>query len=196
MYGTSDPVMFICTSPVHANKMYLRVKAQANTAAALSAIEAVVRKNNPAYPFNYRFVDDQFNRMFQNEALIGKLSRVFAALAIIISCLGLFGLAAFTAERRTKEIGVRKVLGASVAGIATLVSKDFLKLVVFSCLVAFPAAWWMMQKWLTNYEYRITISWWIFLIAGAAAIAIAIATVSYQAIKAALANPVKSLRTE
>ena len=196
MYGTSDPVMFICTSPVHANKMYLRVKAQANTAAALSAIEAVVRKNNPAYPFNYRFVDDQFNRMFQNEALIGKLSRVFAALAIIISCLGLFGLAAFTAERRTKEIGVRKVLGASVAGIATLISKDFLKLVVFSCLVAFPAAWWMMQKWLTNYEYRITISWWIFLIAGAAAIAIAIATVSYQAIKAALANPVKSLRTE
>jgi len=121
---------------------------------------------------------------------------VFAALAIIISCLGLFGLAAFTAERRTKEIGVRKVLGASVAGIATLISKDFLKLVVFSCLVAFPAAWWMMQKWLTNYEYRITISWWIFLIAGAAAIAIAIATVSYQAIKAALANPVKSLRTE
>jgi ABC-type antimicrobial peptide transport system permease subunit len=134
--------------------------------------------------------------MFQSEALIGKLSRVFAALAIIISCLGLFGLAAFTAERRTKEIGVRKVLGASVSGIATLVSKDFLKLVVFSCLVAFPAAWWIMQKWLANYEYRITISWWIFLIAGAAAIAIAIITVSYQAIKAALANPVKSLRTE
>jgi predicted permease len=196
MYGTSDPVMFICTSPVHANKMYLRLKPQASTESALSKIEAVIRKNNPAYPFNYRFVDEQFNRMFQSEALIGKLSRVFAALAIIISCLGLFGLAAFTAERRTKEIGVRKVLGASVSGIATLVSKDFLKLVVFSCLVAFPAAWWIMQKWLANYEYRITISWWIFLIAGAAAIAIAIITVSYQAIKAALANPVKSLRTE
>jgi putative ABC transport system permease protein len=114
---------------------------------------------------------------------------VFAALAIIISCLGLFGLAAYTAERRTKEIGVRKVLGASVSGIAALVSKDFLKLVSLSCVIAFPVAWWMMNNWLQNYKYRIEISWWIFLIAGAVAILIAIFTVSFQSIKAAMANP-------
>jgi putative ABC transport system permease protein len=155
-----------------------------------------MKKYNPAFPFNYRFVDEQFNRMFQNEALIGKLSQVFATLAIIISCLGLFGLAAFTAERRTKEIGVRKVLGASVPGIAMLVSKDFFKLVAVSCIVAFPIAWWMMSGWLENYKYRIAISWWIFLAAGALAILIAFVTVSFQAIKAAVANPVKSLRTE
>ncbi|MGG9964114.1 ABC transporter permease [Ferruginibacter sp. SUN106] len=196
MYGTPDPVMFFCTAPEHANKMYIRLKEKNNTEQALAKIEAVMKKDNAAFPFNFRFVDEQFNQMFLTEALIGKLSRVFAALAIIISCLGLFGLAAFTAERRTKEIGVRKVLGASVPGIAALVSKDFLKLVGVSCLVAFPAAWWMMNKWLQGYQYRIAISWWIFLIAGAVAILIAIFTVSYQAIKAAVANPVKSLRTE
>ena len=196
MYGTPDPVMFFCTAPEHANKMYIRLKDKNNTEQALAKIEAVMKKDNAAFPFNFRFVDDQFNQMFLTEALIGKLSRVFAALAIIISCLGLFGLAAFTAERRTKEIGVRKVLGASVSGIAALVSKDFLKLVGVSCLVAFPAAWWIMNSWLKNYQYRIEIRWWIFLVAGAAAILIAIFTVSFQAIKAAIANPVKSLRTE
>ncbi|MEP6712719.1 MAG: ABC transporter permease [Ferruginibacter sp.] len=196
MYGTPDPVMFICSAPEHTNKMYIRLRDKSNAQEALAKIEAAVKRNNPAYPFNYRFVDEQFNKMFLNEALISKLSRLFAALAIIISCLGLFGLAAFTAERRTKEIGVRKVLGASVPGIAALVSKDFLKLVGVSCLVAFPAAWWMMNNWLKNYQYRVQISWWIFLIAGTAAILIAIFTVSFQAIKAAIANPVKSLRTE
>ena len=196
MYGKSDPVMFISTSPVHANKMYVRLNAKRKPEEALAKIESVMKKYNPAFPFNYRFVDEQFNRMFQNEALIGKLSQVFAALAIIISCLGLFGLAAFTAERRTKEIGVRKVLGASVAGIALLVSKDFFKPVAISCIVAFPIAWWMMSGWLKNYQYRIAISWWIFLAAGVVAILIALITVSFQAIKAAIANPVKSLRTE
>jgi len=159
-------------------------------------MQNIVQKNNPAYPFTYQFVDDQFNQMFLSEMLISKLSRVFAALAILISCLGLFGLAAYTAERRTKEIGVRKVLGASVSGIAALLSKDFLKLVLISCIVAFPLAWLMMNNWLQNYQYRITISWWIFLIAAIVAILIALLTVSFQAIKAAVANPVKSLRTE
>jgi putative ABC transport system permease protein len=196
MYGKSDPVLFVCTAPQHTTVMYVRTKAQANTAQALAKIEAVMKSDNPAYPFNYTFVDDQFNDMFLNEMLISKLSRVFATLAILISCLGLFGLAAYTAERRTKEIGVRKVLGASVAGLAGLLSKDFLKLVTLSCLVAFPVAWWMMQNWLKTYSYRIEISWWIFLIAGLVAIIIALATVSFQAIKAAVANPVKSLRTE
>jgi ABC-type antimicrobial peptide transport system permease subunit len=155
-----------------------------------------MKKDNPAFPFNYIFVDDQFNAMFLSEMLISKLSRVFAALAIIISCLGLFGLAAYTAERRTKEIGIRKVLGSSISGIAALLSKDFLKLVTISCLVAFPLSWWMMHNWLQGYDYRIGISWWIFIVAGLLAIFIAVITISFQAIKAAVANPVKSLRTE
>ncbi len=121
---------------------------------------------------------------------------MFAILAIAISCLGLFGLAAYTAERRTKEIGIRKVLGATVQGLAVLLSKDFLQLVIISCVIAFPAAWWMMNQWLQDYEYRIKIDWWIFLAAGLVAVVIALFTVSFQAIKAAIANPVKSLRTE
>ncbi len=196
VYGKPNPVLFSATSPEHANKMYLRIKPQSNIEQALARIEAAMKKNNPAYPFNYKFVDEQFNQMFISETLISKLSRVFAALAILISCLGLFGLSAYTAERRTKEIGIRKVLGASVTGIAGLLSVDFLKLVGLSCLLSFPLAWWMMQKWLQGYQYRIEISFWIFLIAGAVAILIALATISFQSIKAALANPVKSLRSE
>jgi putative ABC transport system permease protein len=196
MYGKPDPVVFICTAPEHANVMYMRLKTQANVETALTQIQNVMKKNNPAYPFTCQFVDDQFNNMFLNEMLISRLSKVFAALAIIISCLGLFGLAAYTAERRTKEIGVRKVLGASVSGIAALLSKDFLKLVSLSCLLAFPVAWWMMSNWLQNYQYRIHINWRIFLSAGVLSIFIALLTVSFQAIKAAIANPVKSLRTE
>ena len=196
MYGKSDPVMFFCVNTPDASNMYVRLKSNANVETAIKKIEAVIKKDNPSYPFTYHFVDDQFNAMFQNEQLISKLSRVFAALAIIISCLGLFGLAAYTAERRTKEIGVRKVLGASVTSITTLLSKDFLQLVFISCIVAFPVAWWMMYSWLKNYKYRIEISWWIFLAAGISAILIALITISFQSVKAAVANPVKSLRTE
>jgi putative ABC transport system permease protein len=196
MYGKPDPVMFFYGPVQNATVMYMRIKEQTNPADAIAKIETVIKKDNPGYPFEYKFVDDQFNAMFMNEMLISKLSRVFATLAIIISCLGLFGLAAYTAERRTKEIGVRKVLGASVSGIAALLSKDFVKLVCISCLVAFPLSWWAMHNWLMNYEYRIDISWWIFFAAGIVAILIALITVSFQAIKAAVANPVKSLRTE
>jgi putative ABC transport system permease protein len=128
--------------------------------------------------------------------LISKLSRIFATLAIIISCLGLFGLAAYTAARRTKEIGVRKVLGASVSGIVGLLSKDFLKLIAISCLVAFPVSWWVMHNWLLNYQYRIEIGWWVFLAAGISAMLIALITISFQSVKAAIANPVTSLRSE
>jgi ABC-type antimicrobial peptide transport system permease subunit len=155
-----------------------------------------MKKDNPAYPFAYTFIDQQFDELFKAEALIGKLSGVFAGLAIFISCLGLFGLAAYTAERRTKEIGIRKVLGASVAGITRLLTKDFLRLVLLSALIAFPLAWWAMNKWLQGYTYRITISWWIFLAAGVAAMAIALITISFQSVKAALSNPVKNLRSE
>jgi putative ABC transport system permease protein len=128
--------------------------------------------------------------------LVSKLSRVFAALAIIISCLGLFGLAAYTAERRIKEIGIRKVLGASVSGIASLLSKDFLQLVIISCVIAFPVAYWAMQNWLKTYQYHIDMQWWVFAVAAVSAMVIAVVTISFQSIKAALANPVKSLRSE
>ncbi len=196
MYGKPDPVAFFCSPPRGESVMYVRVKPHNSSGAILSKIEAVMKKYNPAYPFNYAFVDDQFDNMFLSEGLISKLSRVFATLAIVISCLGLFGLAAYTAERRTKEIGVRKVLGASVSGIAGLLSKEFIRLVVLSCLVAFPLAWWIMHSWLQNYPYRIAIDVWVFAVAGIAAIVISLATISFQAVKAAIANPVKSLRTE
>ena len=196
MYGKPDPVMFYSSAPNNCTVMYVRIKQQNDVEKSLSVIQSVLKKYNPAYPFDYRFVDDQFNQMFLSEMLVSKLSKVFAALAIIISCLGLFGLAAYTAERRTKEIGIRKVLGASVSGITTLLSKDFLQLVVLSCLVAFPLAYWLMQNWLKAYEYHIDIQWWVFAIAGLTAMIIAYVTISFQSVKAALANPVTSLRSE
>lgn len=195
MYGKSDPVIFYCL-PSYTSLMYVRLKAQTNTAQALSKMEAVMKQQNPLYPFQYKFVDDQFNNLFLSEMLISKLSRVFAALAIIISCLGLFGLAAYTAERRTKEIGIRKVLGASVSGITQLLSKDFLQLVGISSLIAFPVAWLVMHNWLQAFAYRIGINWWVFIIAGLLAMMIALITISFQSVKAALMNPVKSLRSE
>jgi len=196
MYGKADPVVFFCASPHSETVMYVRTKESASPGQALSKIESVIVKDNPGYPFDYRFVDDQFSGMFQNEMLVSRLSRVFAALAIIISCLGLFGLAAYTAERRTKEIGIRKVLGAGVSGIAGLLSRDFLRLVLLSCIIAFPVAWFAMNKWLQGYTYRIAVSPWMFAIAGLLAVAIAMFTIAFHAIKAAVANPVKSLKTE
>jgi predicted permease len=197
MYGTKpDPVMFVCLPARYMTEVYARIRPGAPIDKALSGMEVVMKKHNPAYPFLYRFVDQQFNDMFRSEMLVSKLSRLFAALAIIISCLGLFGLAAYTAERRTKEIGIRKVLGASVAGLAQLLSKEFLQLVVVSCLIAFPLAWWAMHNWLQQFSYRTSIHWWVFAMAGAAAVLIALVTVSFQAIKTAVANPVKSLRSE
>lgn len=195
MYAKSDPLVFM-VYPEYFGYMYIRVKPQSNMENTVAKIENIIKKNNPGYPFNYIFVDDEFDRQFRSEMLIGKLSRVFALLAIIITCLGLFGLAAYTAERRTKEIGIRKVLGASVTGITGLLSKDFLILVVISSLIAFPLAWWAMHDWLQNYAYRVTISWWVFIVAGVIVVLIALLTISFQSIKAAVANPVKSLRTE
>jgi putative ABC transport system permease protein len=192
----SMPVIYFCQPSSEANLVYIRIKPQSGAQQALAKIETVMKNDNPAYPLQYKFVDDQFNEMFLNETLTSKVSAVFAILAIIISCLGLFGLAAFTAERRTKEIGIRKVLGASVTGLASLLSKDFLQLVIISCLVAFPLAWLIMNSWLQNYEYRISLSWWIFIVAGLMALLIALLTISVQTIKAAVANPVTSLRSE
>jgi len=201
MYGQSGPTIFLCLPPLkdigeNAHLVYVRIKEGRNSQQTLAEIGSVITKNNPGFPFQYKFVDDQFNAMFFNEVLMSKLAGIFAALAIIISCLGLFSLAAYTAERRIKEIGIRKVLGATAPGLAALLSKDFLQLVFISCLVAFPVAWLMMNNWLQGYEYRVSIHWWIFAAAGSAALTIALATVSFQAIKAALMNPVRSLRSE
>jgi predicted permease len=197
IYGkSSGPLLLFCKPSQDANLLYLRLKPQTNVERALSRIREVMKKDNPAYPLQFQFVDDQFNNMFLNMALTSKLSTLFAVLAIVISCFGLFGWATYAAERRIKEIGIRKVLGASVAGITALLSKDFLQLVAIACFIAFPVAWWMMHSWLQNYEYRIGMSWWIFLLAGSSAILIALVTISFQSVKAAIANPVKSLRTE
>jgi ABC-type antimicrobial peptide transport system permease subunit len=195
MYGKSDPLVFQ-SYPEYFGYMYVKLKKQADVEKAVTKIESIVKANNPGYPFNYIFVDDEYDKIFKSEILIGKLSRIFALLAIVITCLGLFGLSAFTAERRTKEIGIRKVLGASIPGITGLLSKDFLKLVVISSIISFPLAWWIMYNWLQDYAYRVQISWWIFLVAAGLAVLIALLTISFQAIKAALSNPVKSLRTE
>ena len=162
----------------------------------LSIAGEIFKKYNPQYPFDYKFIDEDYAKKFGEEKRTATLAALFAGLTIFISCLGLFGLATYMAENRIKEIGVRKVLGASVSGIAALLSKDFLKLVVISFVVAAPLAWWAMSEWLGSYTYRISIEWWVFALAGFLSILIAILTVSYQAIKAGMANPVKSLRSE
>lgn len=178
------------------NIINMRIAPQVSVSKALAGIEAVLKKHNPSAPFEYRFVDEEYAAKFSNEVRIGKLAWFFAALAIFVSCLGLFGLASFVAAQRTKEIGVRKVLGASVFNVWNLLSKNFIILVAISFLIAFPLAYYFMRSWLQNYEYRTGLSWWIFVAAGIGAILITLITVSFQAIKAAIANPVKSLRTE
>lgn len=179
-----------------ANNIFLRLKSTSDLNKALSAIQPIFDKYNPAFPFEYRFVNEDFDHKFTTENQVGKLASILAGLAIFISCLGLFGLALFMAERRTKEIGIRKVLGASVANIWALLSKEFVLLVLLGSLIASPLAFWLMRSWLQKYEYRIDINWWIFAGAGMLAVVIALLTVSSQAIKAGIANPVKSLRSE
>jgi len=162
----------------------------------LAQMQAIFKKYNPDYPFDPKFVDQEYARKFADEQLQGTLAALFAGLTIFISCLGLFGLATYMAESRIKEIGIRKVLGASVAGITALLSKDFVRLVIISFLIAAPIAWWGMNKWLQLYTYRVGISWWVFALAAVISVAIALLTVSYQSIKAALTNPAKNLRLE
>ena len=162
----------------------------------LKSIEATVKTYDPQYLFIYNFTDEEYAAKFEDEKRTGTLAGLFAGLTIFISCLGLFGLATYMAEARIKEIGVRKVLGASVTNVAVLLSKDFVKLVIISIIIASPVAWFAMNKWLESYAYRINISWFVFAASGLLAIAIALITVSFQSIKAAIANPVKSLRTE
>lgn len=178
------------------NIIHFKLSNQGNTADHMKKAEAIFKKYNPEYPFEYRFVDEEYAEKFKAEERTGTLAALFAGLTIFISCLGLFGLATYMAENRVKEIGVRKVLGASVSGITALLSKDFLKLVMISFLIACPVAWWLMDNWLQNYPYHVPIQWKVFAFAGFLSLLISLLTVSYQSIKAAVANPVKSLRTE
>ncbi|HRO47166.1 ABC transporter permease [Agriterribacter sp.] len=197
-YEPTRPILICGARSSFMTFQVIQIKLNGNnsTAQNLKKTEAIFKQYNPDYPFEIKFVDEVYAQKFNNEKTQGILAALFAGLTIFISCLGLFGLATSMAESRIKEIGVRKVLGASVTGITTLLSKDFVKLVIISFVIAAPLSYWGMHKWLQDYQYRISIQWWVFAIAGFLSVAIAILTVSYQAIKAALANPVKSLRTE
>ncbi|HXB29572.1 MAG TPA: FtsX-like permease family protein, partial [Puia sp.] len=162
----------------------------------IGSMEAKWKIFAPATPFDFSFLDNEFDALYRSEQRMGTVFGIFTFLSIFVACLGLFGLSIFTAERRKKEIGVRKVLGASVQTVVGLLSREFLKLVTIATLIAFPIAWLAMNKWLQDFAYRISMGWWIFFIAGVSALAIALLTVSFQAVKAAIANPVKALRSE
>ncbi len=197
-YEPTRPIL-ICgakSSFLSFNVIQMKLNGNNTTGKNLKMAKAIFAKYNPGYLFEPRFVDQEYARKFEDERLQGILAGIFASLSIFISCLGLFGLAMYMAESRIKEIGVRKVLGASVTSITTLLSIDFIKLVIISFLLAAPIAWWAMFNWLQHYTYRTAIHWWVFALAGLLSIVIAILTVSYQSIKAALSNPVQSLRTE
>jgi ABC-type antimicrobial peptide transport system permease subunit len=194
-FSAADPTMFYC-SPQPQNVMLYRLSPHVKTQEAVTKLTAIFNKYDPAYPYNYSFTDEEYASKFRLEMLIGKLAGLFAGLAIFISCLGLFGLAAYVAEQRTKEIGIRKVLGASVQQIWMLLSKDFIALVLISCVIATPVSFYFLQNWLLKYNYRISIGTGVFIAGGLLALLVTIITISFQAIKAAKANPVKSLRSE
>jgi len=189
-----EPTMLF---PAYSTNSYISVKVDTkDLPATIASIKKQYDSFFPGNLFDYFFLDEHFNQQYANDQLFGKVFTIFASFAIFIACLGLLGLSLFATTQRTKEIGVRKVLGASVSNIVILLSKDFIKLVLIAFLIASPVAWYIMHNWLNDFAYRINISWWIFIAAGLLAIVIALATISFQAIKAAIANPVKSLRTE
>ncbi|WP_420151145.1 ABC transporter permease [Spirosoma sp.] len=195
LHQTIEPFTFLLNSQPDYNYIIVHVNTD-NMANVLNFMEQKWKALRPDEPFSYTFLNEDFQKNYEAEARTSRIVSYFTAISILISCLGLFGLAAFAAQQRTKEIGVRKVLGASVMNIVLLLSKDFLRLVVIAILIASPIAWWAMNKWLQNFAYKITIPWWIFVVAGLLATAIAFITVSFQSIRAALMNPVKSLRSE
>ena len=198
MHQRIAPIVMTLPKPQQANFFnQLSVKINGNNITdGLKGIEKIWKKYLPEMPYEYNFLDDNFNKLYVSEQRQGSLFTIFACIAIFIACLGLLGLSAFAITQRIKEIGIRKVLGASVGTIVVLLSKDFLRLVIIAAIIAFPVAWYAMHKWLADFAYRIDISWWIFIVAGIIAACIALVTVGIQAIKAAMANPVKSLRTE
>jgi putative ABC transport system permease protein len=176
--------------------LFAKIKPRTNLPTLVNSIQTIYKKYDQDTPFNYTFMDDAFNQQYKAEDRLAAIFSIFTVITILLAGMGLFGLAAFTIEQRTKEIGVRKILGASLSSISTLLSKDFLKLVLLAILIASPVAWWAMHNWLQSFAYRINIQWWMFASAALLAIIIAIIAVSYHALKAAIANPVKSLRSE
>jgi predicted permease len=195
LHETIKPMIIELSGKENYGNILLRTEA-GKTKLAITNLEKLCHELNPAFPFTYSFADEEYQKLYTNEQVISKLSDAFSFLAIFISCLGLLGLVMFTAEQRTKEIGIRKVLGASVSNIIKLMSADFLQLVAIAILIALPLSWWAMKSWLSNYAYKIDIAWWMFALAGGIIILIAIGTICFQSVKAALTNPVKSLRSE
>ncbi len=191
-----EPAFYVLDYSASVKIITMRLSPQMSLHKAISKVQDVFHDHDPSTPFDFKFVNDEYARKFVDEERIGTLATVFAALAIIISCLGIFGLASFVAEQRTKEIGVRKVLGASVMRLWAMLSREFVMLVILSLMVAMPLAWYIMSHWLKQYTYRTEISWWIFAAAGAGALLVTVLTVSYQSVRAARADPVKSLRME
>jgi ABC-type antimicrobial peptide transport system permease subunit len=193
-----EPVkpLLVCGPSGPFNTMHIKLNDNNRMADNLAQAEQIFRQHNPAYPFEYIFIDEEYARKFQEEQNLGTLFTGFAGLTIFISCMGLFALVAYMAETRRKEIGVRKVLGASVYDITSLLSKEFLILVLIAIAVASPIAWWVMEKWLSDYAYRTNIPWWLFIAVGCMSLCIALLTVGFQAIKAAMADPVKSIKSE
>ncbi|MEI9908405.1 MAG: FtsX-like permease family protein [Bacteroidota bacterium] len=194
-YHPLEP-MFIAGANGWFNVIHIKLNGKNPTGKNIASLKSIFKKYNPEYEINYRFADEEYGKKFSGEKRTSTLATLFTLLTIVISCLGLFGLSSYMAENRIKEIGVRKVLGASVSNITILLSKDFLKLVLLSFVIAMPFAYWAMHAWLQNFPYRVSIQWWVFALAGLSAVFIALFTVSFQAIKAAIVNPVKSLRTE
>jgi ABC-type antimicrobial peptide transport system permease subunit len=195
-YAPIAPMIMVGPSSLSFYVLNMKLNPANSVSDNLKKAESIFKKYNPSYPFEYYFLDEDYASKFANEKQTGKLAALFAGLTIFISCLGLFGLSSFTAENRTKEIGIRKVLGASVFSITRLLSRDFIKLIILSFLIAAPFAWWAMNGWLQSYQYRISVSWWIFAVTLLLSVAIALITISFQSMKAALMNPAKSLRSE
>jgi len=189
-----NPAIFVY-APGRYDNLFIKTTGE-DAPKAIAAAETEWKKYNAGFPFNYSFLDESFNSLYKSEERTGLLFNIFASIAIFISCLGLFGLAAYTAQVRTREIGVRKVLGASVPGIIRLLALDFIKLVFIAIIIATPVSWYVMNKWLQDFAYKMNLGWTIFLASGLIAVLIAVATISFQSVKAALANPVKSLRTD
>jgi ABC-type antimicrobial peptide transport system permease subunit len=195
-YEPAKPTIYIVNNTIAKDWVNIRINPNVSAAIAVQRIGNIFKQNISSMPFEYKFVDTEYGLKFRDEERIGRLSTVFAGLAIFISCLGLLGLASFMAAKRKKEIGIRKVLGASLFSVWRLLSGEFVALIFISLLISIPIAYYCMSNWLLNYQYRTEVSWWIFVIAGAGVVIVTLLTVSFQAIKAAVANPVKSLRSE
>ena len=195
LHQAIDPLVLDVKEHLNFGTVLVRTE-KGKTKEAIEGLEKLFAQMNPQHAFNYTFMDERYGQLYKSEQVVSKLSNVFAFLAIVISCMGLLGLAIFSAEQRRKELSIRKVLGASINGIILKFSKDFLKLVVLALVIAVPMAWLMMNSWLQQFAYRVELSWWMFALAGVIAIVLSMLTISAQAVKAAFENPVKNLRSE